>query len=162
MSPDSPMSLIGERVGASTAIVLTIVMVQFVGFEDPVDAAVSDEKSAALTVGSLQMLSPIKGEVIALESVADEAFAGKMPGDGIAIIPHEGKVVAPCDAQVATLIDSHHAIGLICDNGAKLLIHDGLNTVNLQGQYFTPLVGLAPEHRCWPLIKNILSRQVTT
>ncbi|CAI8919926.1 PTS sugar transporter subunit IIA [Kosakonia quasisacchari] len=152
------MSLIGERVGASTAIVLTIVMVQFVGFEDPVEAAVSDEKSAALTVGS----NPIKGEVIALESVADEAFAGKMPGDGIAIIPHEGKVVAPCDAQVATLIDSHHAIGLICDNGAKLLIHDGLNTVNLQGQYFTPLVGLAPEHRCWPLIKNILSRQVTT
>ncbi|NUL38151.1 beta-glucoside-specific PTS transporter subunit IIABC [Kosakonia sacchari] len=140
ISPDAPMSFIGELVGAGTAIVLTIVMVQFVGFDDPVDAVVSDEKNAPLTVGSLQMLSPIKGEVIALESVADEAFAGKVLGDGIAIIPHEGKVVAPCDAQVATLIDSHHAIGLICDNGAELLIHVGLNTVNLQGQYFTPLV----------------------
>lgn len=140
ISPDAPMSFIGELVGAGTAIVLTIIMVQFVGFEDPVEETQNIEQSAPLTVGSLQMLSPIKGEVIALESVKDEAFAGKVLGDGIAIIPHEGKVVAPCDAQVATLIDSHHAIGLICDNGAELLIHVGLNTVNLQGQYFTPLV----------------------
>ncbi|WP_342323818.1 beta-glucoside-specific PTS transporter subunit IIABC [Kosakonia sp. BYX6] len=140
ISPDAPMSFIGELVGAGTAIVLTIIMVQFVGFEDPVEETQNIEQSAPLTVGPLQMLSPIKGEVIALESVKDEAFAGKVLGDGIAIIPHEGKVVAPCDAQVATLIDSHHAIGLICDNGAELLIHVGLNTVNLQGQYFTPLV----------------------
>lgn len=136
ISPDAPMSFIGELVGAGTAIVLTIVMVQFVGFEDPQESA----EPAPLKVGSLQMLSPIKGEVIALESVPDEAFAGKVLGDGVAIVPHEGKVVAPCDAQVATLIDTHHAIGLICDNGAELLIHVGLNTVNLQGQYFTPLV----------------------
>jgi len=136
ISPDAPMSFIGELVGAGTAIVLTIVMVQFVGFEDPQESA----DPAPLKVGSLQMLSPIKGEVIALENVPDEAFAGKVLGDGVAIVPHEGKVVAPCDAQVATLIDTHHAIGLICDNGAELLIHVGLNTVNLQGQYFTPLV----------------------
>ncbi|WLI76153.1 beta-glucoside-specific PTS transporter subunit IIABC [Kosakonia sp. H02] len=139
ISPEAPMSFIGELAGAGTAIVLTVVMVQFVGFDDPVEE-IQPETNAPLTVGSLQMLSPIKGEVIALESVKDEAFAGKVLGDGIAIIPHEGKVVAPCDAQVATLIDSHHAIGLICDNGAELLIHVGLNTVNLQGQYFTPLV----------------------
>jgi len=136
ISPDAPMSFIGELVGAGTAIVLTIVMVQFVGFEDPQESA----DPAPLKVGSLQMLSPIKGEVIALENVPDEALAGKVLGDGVAIVPHEGKVVAPCDAQVATLIDTHHAIGLICDNGAELLIHVGLNTVNLQGQYFTPLV----------------------
>lgn len=136
ISPDAPMSFIGELVGTGTAIVLTIVMVQFVGFEDPQESA----DPAPLKVGSLQMLSPIKGEVIALENVPDEAFAGKVLGDGVAIVPHEGKVVAPCDAQVATLIDTHHAIGLICDNGAELLIHVGLNTVNLQGQYFTPLV----------------------
>ncbi|XTZ39242.1 beta-glucoside-specific PTS transporter subunit IIABC [Salmonella enterica] len=140
ISPNAPMSFIGELAGAGTAIVLTIVMVQFVGFEDPVEESASDEKNAPLRVGAMEMLCPIKGEVIALENVADEAFAGKVLGDGIAIIPHEGKVVAPCDAQIATLIDSHHAIGLICDNGAELLIHVGLNTVNLQGQYFTPLV----------------------
>lgn len=49
-------------------------------------------------------------------------------------------MVAPCDARVETLIASHHAIGLSCDNGAELLIHVGLNTVELQGQYFRPLV----------------------
>lgn len=140
ISPDAPMSFIGELAGAATAIVLTVVMVQFVGFDDPVEERSAEQKPATVTVGTLQMLSPIKGEVIALESVKDEAFAGKVLGDGIAIVPAEGKVVAPCDAQVATLIDSHHAIGLICDNGAELLIHVGLNTVNLQGQYFTPLV----------------------
>ncbi|MGP3590834.1 beta-glucoside-specific PTS transporter subunit IIABC [Vagococcus sp. WN89Y] len=138
ISPDAPMSFIGELAGAGTTIVLTVLMVQFVGFDDPVEE--KPQAHAPLRVGTLQMLSPIKGEVIALQSVADDAFAGKVLGDGIAIIPHEGKVVAPCDAQVATLIDSHHAIGLVCDNGAELLIHVGLNTVNLQGKFFTPLV----------------------
>jgi len=78
--------------------------------------------------------------VIALEEVADDAFAQKVLGDGIAIRPQSGQVVAPCNARVETLIDSHHAIGLSCDNGAELLIHVGLNTVNLQGQHFRPLV----------------------
>ncbi|HBT29468.1 MAG TPA: PTS beta-glucoside transporter subunit EIIBCA, partial [Erwinia persicina] len=80
------------------------------------------------------------GTVMSLESVADETFAGKLLGDGIAIRPSEGQVVAPCDAVVATLIDSHHAIGLLCDNGAELLIHVGLNTVALEGRHFRPLV----------------------
>jgi len=150
ISPDAPMSFIGELVGAGTAIVLTIVMVQFVGFEDPANENEEETKTAepvkaqatpnVAAVTAVEMLSPLKGEVIALENVADEAFAGKALGDGIAIKPEEGRVVAPCDATVATLIDSHHAIGLLCDNGAELLIHVGLNTVNLQGQHFRPLV----------------------
>jgi beta-glucoside PTS system EIICBA component len=123
-------------------------MVQFVGFEDPANE--EESKPAApvkaqatpnvAAVSTIEMLSPLKGDVVALESVADDAFAGKALGDGIAIKPEEGKVVAPCDATVATLIESHHAIGLLCDNGAELLIHVGLNTVNLQGQHFRPLV----------------------
>ncbi|WP_437890603.1 beta-glucoside-specific PTS transporter subunit IIABC [Phytobacter sp. V91] len=147
ISPDAPMSFIGELAGAGTAIVLTIVMVQFVGFEDPANEVetktvepVKAQATPNVAVASVEMLSPLKGEVIALESVPDEAFAGKALGDGIAIKPFEGRVVAPCDATVATLIDSHHAIGLLCDNGAELLIHVGLNTVNLQGQHFRPLV----------------------
>ncbi|SFE11839.1 PTS system beta-glucoside-specific IIA component, Glc family /PTS system beta-glucoside-specific IIB component, Glc family /PTS system beta-glucoside-specific IIC component, Glc family [Phytobacter palmae] len=148
ISPDAPMSFIGELVGAGTCIVLTIVMVQFVGFEDPaneeegkpVESVKAQATPDAAAVSAIEMLSPLKGEVVALESVADDAFAGKALGDGIAIKPEEGKVVAPCDATVATVIESHHAIGLLCDNGAELLIHVGLNTVNLQGQHFRPLV----------------------
>ena len=150
ISPDAPMSFIGELAGSATAIVLTIVLVQFVGFEDPVaeehlsepeTAPVAAATSAATTAtASLQIMSPLHGEVIALEMVADDAFAQKALGDGIAIRPQSGQVVAPCDARVETLIDSHHAVGLSCDNGAELLIHVGLNTVNLQGQHFRPLV----------------------
>lgn len=149
ISPDAPMSFIGELAGSATAIVLTIVLVQFVGFDDPVaDETLTEEKddapvSAPVTTAAktqLDLASPLNGDVIALEDVADEAFAQKVLGDGIAIRPAAGQVVAPCDARVETLIDSHHAIGLACDNGAELLIHVGLNTVNLQGQHFRPLV----------------------
>ncbi|SFR06052.1 PTS system, beta-glucosides-specific IIC component [Enterobacter sp. kpr-6] len=149
ISPDAPMSFIGELAGSATAIILTIVLVQFVGFDDPVaEETLTEEKepapvSAPVTTAaktSLDLVSPLNGDVIALEEVADDAFAQKVLGDGIAIRPQYGQVVAPCDARVETLIDSHHAIGLSCDNGAELLIHVGLNTVNLQGQHFRPLV----------------------
>jgi len=151
ISPDAPMSFIGEVVGSATAIVLTIVLVQFVGFNDPVAeesapaaAPVNTEnKSTTESVAvktPLVILSPMQGTVIPLENVADEAFSQKLLGDGVAIQPSEGLVVAPCDAKVETLIESHHAVGLTCENGAELLIHVGLNTVNLQGQHFTPLV----------------------
>lgn len=151
ISPDAPMSFIGELVGSATAIVLTIVMVQFVGFEDPVNEETLTEPDTAPASGDttatpapasadLRLLSPLSGDVIALHTVNDEAFAGKVLGDGIAIRPTEGRVVAPCDARVETMIDSHHAIGLSCANGAELLIHVGLNTVALKGQHFRPLV----------------------
>lgn len=149
ISPDAPMSFIGELAGSATAIILTIVLVQFVGFDDPVaEETLTEEKepapvSAPVTTAaktSLDLVSPLNGDVIALEEVADDAFAQKVLGDGIAIRPQSGQVVAPCDARVETLIDSHHAIGLSCDNGAELLIHVGLNTVNLQGEHFRPLV----------------------
>ncbi|WP_293771378.1 glucose PTS transporter subunit IIA [uncultured Pantoea sp.] len=147
ISPAAPMSFMGELAGAGTTIVLTILMVQFVGFDDPVNenAIPSPEvrtrtaPDAALS-GGMDILSPLKGNVVALESVADETFARKFLGDGLAIKPDEGKVVAPCKATVATLLPSHHAIGLVCENGAELLIHVGLNTVELQGEHFHPLV----------------------
>ncbi|WP_312453511.1 beta-glucoside-specific PTS transporter subunit IIABC [Pseudescherichia sp.] len=149
ISPDAPMSFIGELAGSATAIVLTIILVQFVGFDDPVAEETLTETpesgpigttSSAAAKTSLALNSPLSGDVIALEEVADEAFSQKVLGDGVAIRPHEGKVVAPCDARVETVIESRHAIGLACDNGAELLIHVGLNTVNLQGQHFRPLV----------------------
>ena len=150
INPDAPMSFIGEVVGSVTAIILTIVLVQFVGFNDPVAEESAPEtpvkaenKSNTDSIAvktPLAILSPMQGTVIPLEQVADEAFSQKVLGDGVAIQPSEGLVVAPCDAKVETLIESHHAIGLTCENGAELLIHVGLNTVNLQGLHFTPLV----------------------
>jgi len=150
ISPDAPMSFIGEIAGSVTAIVLTIILVQFVGFADPQAEAPrgGNEKTAdnqnpasvAAASAPLAILSPLRGKVIALEETPDEAFAQKALGDGVAIQPEDGLVVAPCDAKVETLIPSNHAVGLSCANGAELLIHVGLNTVNLNGQHFKALV----------------------
>ena len=69
-----------------------------------------------------------------MEDVPDETFAAGVLGMGSAVEPSEGKVVAPADGEVSTLFDTHHAIGLTLDNGMELLIHIGINTVELNGE----------------------------
>lgn len=82
------------------------------------------------------VLSPLKGEVIALEEVKDGAFASGVLGKGVAIIPSEGKVFSPCDGVITALFPTGHAIGLRSDNGIEVLIHIGMDTVKLEGKYF--------------------------
>lgn len=85
---------------------------------------------------SLKILSPIEGEIIPLEEVKDPMFSGKLLGDGIAINPSKGIVVSPIDGIVVMTTPSKHAIGIRGDNGVELLIHVGIDTVNLEGKYF--------------------------
>ncbi len=84
--------------------------------------------------------SPIKGAVNVLSEIDDEVFASGAMGKGVALKPTEGKVYAPVDGTVSVMFPSGHAIGLSSDKGAELLIHVGLNTVQLEGKYFTPKV----------------------
>lgn len=83
-----------------------------------------------------QAVAPLAGHAIPLEKVSDAAFSQKVMGDGLAIQPAEGKVYAPFDGEVASIFDTKHAIGLNADNGMEVLIHIGIDTVNLQGQYY--------------------------
>ncbi|WP_195516863.1 beta-glucoside-specific PTS transporter subunit IIABC [Paraclostridium bifermentans] len=80
--------------------------------------------------------SPIKGETIKLEDIEDAAFATGVLGQGLAIKPTEGKVVAPVSGEVTTLFPSLHAIGITSDEGVEILIHVGLDTVQLEGKGF--------------------------
>ncbi|MPN06078.1 PTS system beta-glucoside-specific EIIBCA component [bioreactor metagenome] len=80
--------------------------------------------------------SPIKGEVKPLAQIKDDAFASGVLGKGVAIVPKEGKVVAPFDGTIMTLFPTKHAIGMVSDNGCEVLVHIGLDTVRLEGKYF--------------------------
>ena len=88
----------------------------------------------------IELCAPVSGTVKALSDVPDKTFAEKVLGDGAAIIPEEGKVYAPADGTVANIMDSKHGIMFVTDNGAEVLIHIGLDTVNLKGKYFKSYV----------------------
>ena len=75
-----------------------------------------------------------------MEEVKDSTFAQKMLGDGFAILPEEGEVCAPVNGTVSSVFDTKHAICLISDGGVEILIHIGIDTVNLQGKHFTAYV----------------------
>ncbi len=86
---------------------------------------------------ALKFSPPVQGKVIPLNQVKDEVFSQKMMGDGFAIIPDNGRVSAPLDAEVMMVFPTGHAIGLKSKDGIELLIHVGIDTVNLQGDGFT-------------------------
>lgn len=84
--------------------------------------------------------SPLEGKLIPMTEVPDETFASKALGDGVAVIPEKGCVYAPFDGEVEMVYDTGHAIGLVREDGMEVLIHVGINTVELGGKYYTAKV----------------------
>ena len=82
------------------------------------------------------IVSPLNGKVIAITDMEDEVFSSEAMGTGVAVIPEEGKVYAPCDGEVTMVFPTGHAIGLTSENGTELLIHIGVNTVEENGNGF--------------------------
>ncbi|MBU5266545.1 PTS sugar transporter subunit IIA [Virgibacillus proomii] len=80
--------------------------------------------------------APLNGEIVPLEEVPDPVFNQKMMGEGIAIIPSEGKLLSPIDGKVVQIPETKHAIGLTTNDGTEVLIHVGLETVSLKGEGF--------------------------
>lgn len=89
---------------------------------------------------NFKLIAPIDGNVISLDKVPDEIFSQKMAGDGVAIESIGDLVVAPADGDLTFIFKTNHAFGLSLDNGVELLIHVGIDTVNLAGEGFERLV----------------------
>ncbi len=124
---------------AATAFALT----WFFGYKEAPEEVTGSEKDevtampAAIAEKLGEIASPLKGKTIALSDVPDKTFAAGVLGEGAAVEPSDGKVIAPADGVVGSLFDTNHAIGLTLDDGAEVLIHVGINTVELNGECFT-------------------------
>lgn len=83
------------------------------------------------------LCAPVAGHAVPVSQVPDPTFAEELLGKGIAVEPTEGKIFAPCDATVDMMFETGHAVSLVADFGAEILIHVGLETVSLKGKHFT-------------------------
>lgn len=121
----------------STAVITLLLSFKFEKEEESSDGGVSGKKEDTATDTQVfQFGSPVKGWVMPLSEAEDEAFASGALGQGVVIEPEEGVVRAPFDAKVAALFLTKHAIGLVSDSGAEIMVHIGIDTVQLEGRYF--------------------------
>lgn len=87
-----------------------------------------------------EIVSPLTGELKPITEVPDQVFAGKMMGDGFAVLPTDGEIVSPVNGEVINLFPTKHAVGILSENGLEILVHFGTDTVKLDGKGFEVLV----------------------
>ncbi len=131
----NPMNLVWALVTLGVSFAVSFVLVLFLFKDKTVEnkTTVADPKAEVLS-------KPVEGQVVALSEVNDEVFSSGMIGEGFGIIPTSGELIAPEDGEITMLFETNHAIGLKTRNGAELLFHIGLDTVQLEGKHFTPYV----------------------
>lgn len=127
-------SVWGGVVGMVVALVIACVLTFIAGLP-----RTTSEQAAVVVapVSENDILAPMTGSVLALDQVPDSTFASGLLGQGVAIIPSVGRVIAPFSGEVASIFQTKHAIGLLSDSGIELLIHVGIDTVKLDGAPFT-------------------------
>ena len=130
------VALSGIAISMVVGFVLTMILYKD---EEKVKKEESKNKSEKVINNKIDkeiLVSPLKGEVVNLSEIEDAAFSSGVLGDGVAIIPSDGKVISPVNGVITTLFPSLHAIGILSDEGIEVLIHIGLNTVQLDGKGF--------------------------
>ncbi|WP_315067491.1 beta-glucoside-specific PTS transporter subunit IIABC [uncultured Clostridium sp.] len=126
----------GSIIAAIAGFLIGFVLMLFTKLEDGEETQKAKEE--APLVKQEKLISPLKGEVKALSEVKDEAFSKGALGKGIAIQPVEGKILSPVDGVLTTFFPTGHALGITSDSGAEILIHVGMDTVQLEGKHFYP------------------------
>ena len=123
--------------------------------EEAVLAASEAEEAPAAAATPETIVAPMAGKAIALADVADPVFASEAMGKGMAIEPTEGKVFAPVDGTITVLAETGHAVGLLSDDGAEILLHIGIDTVELKGEPFTAHVKQMQEVKKGDLLMDV-------
>ena len=117
-------------------------------YEGKDETEASDQKADVLPEAkSGRLMAPVSGTVMPIDQSADPVFASKALGEGVAIDPTDGVVISPCNGSVTALFPTLHAIGITSDNGAEVMVHIGINTVELQGKYFSASVKVGDKVR---------------
>ncbi|WP_394405109.1 beta-glucoside-specific PTS transporter subunit IIABC [Streptococcus sp. 20-1249] len=132
---EAASNITNAMIAAAISIIVTFILAYFLGIDEET-STVNLEKVAPGISSRKNVFSPLSGQILPLEKVNDATFSKKMLGEGVAIIPKDGKVYAPFDGAVTSLFPTKHAIGLTSDEGVELLIHFGLETVELKGRGF--------------------------
>lgn len=136
------MNIIYAFVGFAVAFLVALVMAAVLFRETETKTEEGAGQTPDGDIKDVVLGSPLTGNVISLEQVRDDVFAGKVLGDGLAVVPQEGKLYAPADGTVCMLADTKHAVGMALDNGSEILMHVGLDTVKLEGKHFEANVKL--------------------
>lgn len=127
-------------IGLLACFVVGCVVTMVLGIDENNTEQAADKSDSVQPVSDESILSPISGEIEDLAQAHDPAFADGSMGDGFVIEPSSGDVYAPFDGEVTMLFNTKHAIGLTSDNGVQVMIHIGIDTVKLNGEYFESFV----------------------
>lgn len=137
-------AFMGTIIAVVVGTVLAFVLTYFFGAinkneeDSPVTEGSSEVKTTDTSQGvnSEVISTPLNGEIQSLADISDQAFASGALGKGVAIKPTEGKLIAPVNGTVSALFGTNHAVGILTEHGAELLMHIGIDTVQLDGKFF--------------------------
>ncbi|KKI88967.1 PTS beta-glucoside transporter subunit IIABC [Bacillus sp. SA1-12] len=134
----APMGI--HIIAIGIAFVGAMVLTLLFGYDDKKKKAAEENKIEASQMKKESIVSPLTGVIKPLSEVDDQVFASEAMGKGIAIEPTVGQAISPVNGIVSTIFPTGHAIGVTSDDGAEVLIHIGINTVQLEGKYYSPVV----------------------
>ncbi|HHQ2339025.1 TPA: beta-glucoside-specific PTS transporter subunit IIABC [Enterococcus faecium] len=146
---ENPMNIVRAIITCVIAFVATFIIAYLIGFDDT-----SDESEQTAIAEAVIVENPVKGTVCPISEVNDAVFSKGLLGKGVAIHPEENSIYSPVEGEVITILESKHAIGLRSKEGIELLIHVGIDTVNLKGEPFEVFVKAGDQVSAGQLLIN--------
>lgn len=146
----NPMNIVHAIVTCLIAFIVTFALTWVIGFDDPVEegndnnvnSIESNDVNNINNVNEIILKSPLNGKLIPLSEVNDDVFSAEILGKGIAIVPENNVVVSPIEGTVEALLESKHAVAIKSNSGVEILIHVGIDTVNLEGKHYKNFVNV--------------------